>query len=326
MKIAIIDDYQRATPSLRCMERLADHELVVFSEPELDDARFAARLEGCEVLLMIQQRSKLSRARVEALPRSVALICNTGRSVGHIDLEACAARGLVVCSAGGGRPWAVAELTWALILASMRHIPAEVAGLRAGRWQTTLGEGLHGKRLGIYALGRIGTEVARVGAAFGMQVCCWGRAGTEARARELGYAFAPSRERFFAEADVLSLHLPLNQHTRGIVGAEDLARMQPTALLVNTSRAELIAEGALLEALDAGRPGAAAVDVYEREPVLGGEHPLLARDNVLCTPHLGYVERDTYETYFSGAVDCILAYASGRPIHVVPPTGPGKSA
>jgi D-3-phosphoglycerate dehydrogenase len=246
-------------------------------------------------------------------------LCNTGRNVGHIDLAACTARGMIVAAAGGGLPNATAELTWGLILSSLRSIPHEVQQLKQGVWQTTVGTGAHGKTLGIYALGKIGSVTAQVGKAFGMKVTCWGRDASKAKAKELGYEVPASREAFFAGADVLCLHIPLNKETRGIVTAADLAQMKPTALLVNTSRAGLIADGALVEALKKGRPGFGAIDVYEDEPVVGGNHPLFKMPNVVCTPHLGYVEAGTYESYYGTVVDSILAYAAGKPVNVLNP-------
>jgi D-3-phosphoglycerate dehydrogenase / 2-oxoglutarate reductase len=215
--------------------------------------------------------------------------------------------------------WVTAELTWGLILAALRHIPQEVERLKAGLWLGSLGTGVMGKTLGIYAFGRIGSLVAWVGQAFEMRVLCWGREGSMARAREAGFEVAPSREEFFATADVFSLNLPLNAETHGIVTAQDLARMRPTALLVNTSRAQIIENSALAAALNKGQPGSAAVDVYEDEPVLGAEHPLIGMANALCTPHLGYVERNYYEALLGAAVDQILAFAAGHPVNVVNP-------
>ena len=269
-------------------------------------------------MVLTQQRSRFPRAAIERLPK-LKLISQTGRATAHIDVAACTERGIVVSAGGAGNPHATAELTWALILAALRHIPYEVRRLREGHWQSTLGIAVQHKTLGIYALGRIGSIVARVGQTFGARVLCWGREGSTARAREAGYEVAKSREAFFAGADILSLHLPLNKETQGIVTAADLALMKPSALLANTSRAGLIAQGALVNALKAGRPGMAAVDVYEDEPVLGAAHPLLKMDNVICTPHLGYVEKDTYEDYYGVVVDQIVAYAAGNPINVVNP-------
>ena len=317
MKIAVIDDYQDAFRKLACAAKLKGHDITVYRDTEKDAARFAARLEGYEAVIMTQQRSPLPKALVEALPASVKLLCNTGRNVGHIDLAACTARGIIVAAAGGGLPNATAELTWGLILSSLRSIPHEVQQLKQGVWQTSVGTGVHGKTLGIYALGKIGSVVAQIGKAFGMKVTCWGRDASKAKARELGYEVPASREAFFAGADVLCLHIPLNKETRGIVTAADLAQMKSSALLVNTSRAGLIDSGALVDALNKGHPGFGAIDVYEDEPVVGANHPLLKMSNVVCTPHLGYVEAGTYESYFGTVVDSILSYAAGTPINVL---------
>jgi len=323
MKIAVIDDYQNAFRTLKCYSKLKDHEVVVYTDTEKEPARLAERLKDAEAVVLTQQRSRFPRAAIERLPK-LKLISQTGRATAHIDVAACTERGIVVSAGGAGNPHATAELTWALILAALRHIPYEVRRLREGHWQSTLGIAVQHKTLGIYALGRIGSIVARVGQTFGARVLCWGREGSTARAREAGYEVAKSREAFFAEADILSLHLPLNKETQGIVTAADLALMKPSALLANTSRAGLIAQGALVNALKAGRPGMAAVDVYEDEPVLGAAHPLLKMDNVICTPHLGYVEKDTYEDYYGVVVDQIVGYAASNPINVVNPEVLGK--
>jgi D-3-phosphoglycerate dehydrogenase / 2-oxoglutarate reductase len=323
MKIAVIDDYQDAFRTLRCYPKLDGHEVLVYNDTEKDPARLAERLKEAEAVILTQARSPFPRAVIERLPQ-LRLISQTGRSTGHIDIDACSERGVVVSAAGFATPHPTAELTWGLILAGLRHIPYEVQRLREGYWQSTVGVSVKGKIIGVYAFGRIGSLVANVGRAFGARVVCWGREGSLARAREAGYEIAESRNTFFTESDVLSLHLPLNTETRGIVRREDLARMKSTALIVNTSRAGIIAEGALVEALKAGRPGSAAVDVFEDEPVLGGAHPLLKMDNVVATPHLGYVERDNYELYYGIVVDQILAYAAGNPINVLNPSAAGK--
>jgi D-3-phosphoglycerate dehydrogenase len=323
MKIAVIDDYQNAFRTLRCYAKLRDHSIVVYSDIEKDPARLADLLNDAEAVVLTQQRSRFPRAVIERLPK-LKLISQTGHAVTHIDIDACTEHGIAVSAGGAGNPHPTAELTWALILATLRHIPYEVNRLKEGHWQSTVGIGVQNRTLGIYAFGRIGSIVARVGKAFGARVVCWGREGSTARAREAGYEVAQDRETFFASADVLSLHIPLNKETRGIVTRDDLARMKPSALIVNTSRAALIAEGALVEALKARRPGMAAVDVYEDEPVIGADHPLLKMDNVVCTPHLGYVEKETYETYYGVVVDQILAYAAGNPIHVINPAVLGK--
>ena len=318
MKIAVIDDYQSAFPTLECYAKLKGHEVVVYNDTENDPARLAERLTDAEAVILTQQRSRFPRSVIERLPK-LKLISQTGRNAAHIDIDACTERGIVVSAGGSGNPNATAELTWALILAALRHIPYEMKRLREGHWQSTLGTGVQGKTVGIYAFGKIGSIVASVGRAFGARVMCWGREGSTGRAKDAGFEIANSREAFFAEADILSLHIPLNKETTGIVTRNDLARMKSTALIVNTSRAGLIAAGALVDGLKAGRPGMAAVDVYEQEPVLGADHPLLKMGNVTCTPHLGYVTRESYEEYYGVVVEDILAYAAGKPSHVLNP-------
>jgi D-3-phosphoglycerate dehydrogenase len=323
MKIAVIDDYQNAFRTLRCFSKLKDHEVIVYTDTENDPARLAERLKDADAVVLTQQRSAFPRAVIERLPK-LKLIGQTGRAATHVDLQAGTENGIIVSAGGSGNPNATAELTWGLILAAQRNLPYEVKRLREGHWQSTLGTGVQGKTLGVYAYGKIGSIVAGVGKAFGARVVCWGRGGSTGRAQEAGYEVARDRESFFAEADILTLHLPLSPETRGIVRRDDLAMMKPTALIVNTSRAGLIAAGALVEALKAGRPGFAAVDVYEQEPVIGGDHPLLKMDNVTCTPHLGYVTRESYEEYYDTVVEDILAYAAGKPTHVLNPEAIGK--
>lgn len=318
MKIAVIDDYQDAFRTLRCYSKLRDHEVLVYTDSERDPARLAERLKDAEVVVLTQQRSPFPRAVIERLPK-LKLIGQTGRAATHVDLQACTEKGIVVSAGGSGNPNATAELTWGLLFAALRHLPFEVKRLREGHWQSTLGTGVRGKTLGIYAFGKIGSIVAAAGKAFGARVVCWGREGSTGRARAAGFEVAGSREEFFSAADFLCLHLPLNKETRGIVTRADLGRMKPTALIVNTSRAGLIADGALVEALKAGRPGFAAVDVYEDEPVIGADHPLLKMENVTCTPHLGYVTRESYEEYYDTVVEDVLAFAAGQPKHVLNP-------
>jgi D-3-phosphoglycerate dehydrogenase len=317
MKIAVIHDYADAFRKSAAYPRLREHEVLVDTGTRTD----LERLAGAEALVLTQQRVPVTRELLARLPR-LRFISQTGRNLYHVDRGACAERGIAI-SAGapaGKSPYSrTAELAWGLILASLRHLPYEVARLKAGHWHCTVGTGLAGKTLGIYAFGHIGAAVARTGRAFGMTVLCWGREGSTARARAEGFAVAAAREAFFESADVLSLHLPANEETRGIVNPADLARMKREALLVNTSRAAIIADGALVEALRRGRPGFAAVDVYEEEPVVGAAHPLLALPNALCTPHLGYNERDTLEGLFAVAVEQLLAFAAGKPINLVAP-------
>lgn len=316
MKIAVLDDYQNAFRQTKCFAKLQGHEFVVYTDSEKDPVKLGKRLEGCEAVVLTQQRSFMPRAVIEKLPASVQLLAQTGRNVPHIDTAACTERGIVVSASGGGNSSPTVELTWALILASVRNLPTEVNNMQAGRWQTTAGIGLQGKTLGVYAYGKIGGGVAKVGKAFGMKVICWGRDGSTAKARADCFDVAASREAFFAESDIVTIHLPLNKETRGLITAADLAHMKPTARIVNSSRAPIIAEGALVEALKKGRPGFAAIDVYESEPVVNREHPLVSMPNVICTPHLGYVTWETYELYYSAVVDNILAYAAGAPTNV----------
>jgi len=316
MKIAVIDDYQDAFRHLSCYARLAGHDVTVFHDTPPDEAAQAARLAEAEALLLTMQRTAIPASLIERLPK-LRMISQTGRNTGHIDLAACKAHGITVSAGGGGGPNATAEIAWSLILSSRRHIPQEVAALKAGKWQTTVGDGLVGRTLGIYAYGRIGSIVAGVGAAFGMKVLCWGREGSRARAAEAGFAVAASKQEFFSACDIISLHIPLSDATRGIVGADDLAAMKPDALIVNTSRGPIIAQGALVEALGRGRPGHAAVDVYDKEPVLAAADPLIALENAVCTPHLGYVERATCDSIYSTGIDQILAFAEGAPINIM---------
>ena len=318
MKIAVLDDYQDSFRHLACYGRLGGHAVTCFADSVKEPAALAARLDGFDAAVLCQQRTPLPRAAAERL-RTLRFVSQTGHNTAHLDIEALTERGVLVSAGGAGGPAATAELCWGLILSALRNIPDEVRRLREGQWQGSVGTGVSGKVLGVYAYGRIGAMVARVGRAFGMRVVCWGREGSTAKARADGYEVAASREAFFAGADVLSLHIPLKPETRGIVSAEDLARMKPTALLVNTSRAPLIAPGVLAAALTRGRPGRAAVDVYEDEPVLGADHPLLRLPNALCTPHLGYVEQGAYEAIFGAAVDQLLAYAAGAPINLLNP-------
>jgi D-3-phosphoglycerate dehydrogenase / 2-oxoglutarate reductase len=319
MKISILDDYFDTLRTLDCFTKLSGHEVEVWNDHVQDVDVLAERLRETEALVLIRERTEIRAPLLRRLPK-LRLISQ--RSVyPHIDVDACTELGVVVSSSmhAGTPSYAAAELTWALVLAAMRQLPQQVAALKAGRWQVGVGQTLRGKTLGVYGYGRIGSAVAGYGEAFGMNVWVWGSSGSQERARSDGYTVAPSREAFFSGSDVLSLHLRLVDATRGIVTAGDLARMKPTALLVNTSRAPLIEPGALVAALKSGRPGMAAVDVYEEEPVLDANHPLLAMENVVCTPHIGYVTRDEYELQFSDVFDQIVAYAAGTPINVVNP-------
>ncbi|GCE23975.1 D-2-hydroxyacid dehydrogenase family protein [Dictyobacter kobayashii] len=315
MRIVISDDYQDAARSLDCFAKLADQQVTIYRDTVRDVETLATRFQEAEALVLIRERTAITDALLDRLPQ-LKLISQTGRGIAHIDLAACTRHGVAV-AASGGSPYSTAELTWGLVLAATRHIPYEVARLRAGHWQSTLGVGLHGRTLGIFGYGNIGRLVASYGRAFGMRVLVWGRQGSLERARTDGFESAASQEDLFRQADVLSLHIKMIAETRGIVKASDLAVMKPTALLVNTSRAGLIEPGALEQALRAGRPGSAAVDVYESEPVT--DHPLLQMDNVVCTPHLGYVEKDSYELYFDAAFDQVIAFEAGRPENILNP-------
>ena len=319
MKISILDDYFNTVRTLACFQKLKGHEVTVWNDHVQDTEALAARLEDAECLVLIRERTKIQADLLERLPR-LRLISQ--RSVyPHIDVEACTRRGVVVSSSqhAGTPSYAAAELTWALILAAARQLPQQMAALKSGKWQIGVGTTLRAKTLGIFGYGRIGATVAGYGKAFGMNVLAWAREQSLERARLDGYATARSKAEFFERCDVVSLHLRLVAATRHIVTAEDLARMRPTAMLVNTSRAPLIAPGALVAALRAGRPGYAAVDVFEHEPMRDPDLPLLQFDQVVATPHLGYVTREEYETQFTDIFDQILAFAAGRPINVVNP-------
>ena len=319
MKISILDDYHDTLRTLECYRKLAGHEVRIWNDHVQEIDTLAERLHDTEVLVLIRERTEIRRPLLQRLNK-LRLISQ--RSVyPHIDVDACTELGIIVSSSqhAGTPSYAAAELTWALVLAAMRQVPQQMAALKAGKWQIGVGNDLRGKTLGIYGYGRIGSVVAGYGKAFGMNILIWARDGSLNQARSEGYATARSKEQLFSDCDVLSLHMRLVEATRGIVTGQDLARMKPTALLVNTSRAGLIEPGALLAALKAGRPGVAAVDVYEEEPVLGVNYPLFAMDTVVCTPHIGYVTRDEYEIQFSDIFEQIVAYAAGTPINVVNP-------
>jgi D-3-phosphoglycerate dehydrogenase len=319
VKIAILDDYFDTLRTLRCFRKLDEHDVAIWNDHVDDVDLLAARLREAEALVLIRERTKLSAPLLERLPR-LRLISQ--RSVyPHIDVEACTRLGIVVSSDlhVGTPSYAAAELTWGLVLAAMRQIPQQMAALQSGSWQIGVGRTLRGLTLGIYGYGRIGETVAGYGRAFGMKVVVWARDASLKRAQADGYEAASSKHAFFEQCDVLSLHLRLVDATRGIVGASDLARMKTTALIVNTSRAGLIEPGALVRALDHGRPGMAAVDVFEQEPLQDVKHPLLTMGRVVCTPHIGYVTREEYEIQFSDVFDQILAYTAGHPVNVVNP-------
>jgi len=319
MKIAILDDYFDTIRTLSCFRKLDGHEVTVWNDHTQDTDALAARLEDAEVLVLIRERTQIQEP---LLARLDALRLISQRSVyPHIDIDACTRRGVIVSSDqhAGTPSYATAELTWGLIIAAMRQLPQAMYALRAGTWQIGVGHSMRGKTLGIYGYGRIGATVAGYGRAFGMNVLVWARDASLQRARSDGYDVAQSKRAFLEACDVVSLHMRLVKETRGIVTRNDLSCMKSTALLVNTSRAPLIEPGALVDALRAGRPGMAAVDVYEDEPLRDPNHPLLNMDNVVCTPHIGYVTREEYEIQFSDIFDQITAYASGSPINVVNP-------
>ncbi len=319
MKISILDDYHDTLRTLDCFKKLSGHDVTIWNDHVQDVDALAARLRDAEALVLIRERTKIQAPLLERLPK-LRLISQRS-AYPHIDIDACTRLGIVVSSNlhSDTPSYSTAELTWALVLSAMRQVPQQMAALRAGKWQIGVGNTLRGKTLGVFGYGRIGSVVAGYGKAFGMNVIVWARETSLARASADGYAKASSKSALFEESDVLTLHMRLVPQTRGIVTAADLERMKPTALLVNTSRAALIEAGALVNALRAGRPGMAAVDVYDVEPLVDKSHPLLLMDNVVCTPHIGYVTRDEYEIQFGEIFDQIVAFAAGNPIHVVNP-------
>ncbi|HEY9445930.1 MAG TPA: D-2-hydroxyacid dehydrogenase family protein [Burkholderiales bacterium] len=318
MIIAIPDDYHGLVPQLDCYRKLEPHEVRTLRDAAPPFERLLEALRDADAIIPIRERTVFDRALLEALPR-LKLISQTGRSCHHIDLKTCTERGIAVVAGTHASPHTVAEHTWALILAALRRIPEETTLMRQGRWRGRFSLGLHGRTFGVYGLGTIGSLVAATARSFGMRVLVLGQEKSQARARAAGYEVARDRAQLFEASDVLSLHVRLSAATRGIVTGDDLARMKPTALLVNTARAELVAPGALAAALRSGRPGYAAVDVYEEEPVMNGDHPLLALDNALCTPHSAWLERSTYELYFGEAIDNLLAWAQRRPVKLLNP-------
>jgi D-3-phosphoglycerate dehydrogenase len=317
MKVSILDDYHDTLRTLACFRKLQGHDVKIWNDHVQDVDALADRLRDTEALVLIRERTQIRAPLLERLDK-LRLISQ--RSVyPHIDIEACTRLGIIVSSNlhAGSPSYATAELTWGLIIAALRQIPQQMASLKAGTWQTGVGSTLRGKTLGIFGYGRIGAVVAGYGRAFGMKVLAWARPESLERAKNDGYEVAPSKEAFFSTCDVISLHMRLVDATRGIVTAADLARMKSTALIVNTSRAPLIAPGALVAALKAGHPGMAAVDVYEQEPVK--DNPLFALPTVVCTPHIGYVSREEYELQFSDIFDQIVSYAARAPTNVVNP-------
>ena len=319
MQVAILDDYLDTLRTLECFRALDAHDVTVFTDHVDDTDELAARLAGFDALVLIRERTPIRADLLERLP-DLRLISQRS-AYPHIDVEACTAHGIVVSSNMHAETpsYAAAELTWALVLAAARRLPQQVASLRAGRWQSAMGTTLLGKTLGLYGYGRIAKVVAGYGTAFGMRVLVWAREESRERARRDGHEVAASKESFFDSCDVLSLQLRLVDATRGIVTAADLARMKPDAIFVNTSRAGLVAPGALVDALERGRPGMAAVDVYDEEPVTDPQHRLLVLDNAVCTPHLGYVTRDEWELQFADVFVQVNAFADGHPVNVVNP-------
>ena len=316
MIIAIPDDYHNLVRTLDCIKLLEGHEVRIYNDAAPPAALLVRNLRDAEIIIPIRERSRFTRDIISQLPK-LKLFSQTGRSCHHIDLEACNEQGVAVAAGSHASPYTVAEQTWAMILGSLREIPTETALMKSGGWRNRFSTGLKGRTLGVFGLGTIGALVAATGASFGMRVLVWGRESSLNAARAAGYDTAASQEELFEQSDVLTLMVRLTKETRGIVTAAHLARMKPTALLVNTARAELVAPGALETALRKGRPGHAAVDVYENEPVLEGNHPLLALDNALCTAHSAWLERDTYELYFGEAFANAAAFASGQPLRLV---------
>ena len=319
MKITILDDYHDTVRTLKCFDMLAGHDVTIWNDHVQDTDRLAERLQDTEALVLIRERTHI---RAPLIARLARLRLISQRSVWpHIDIGACTEHGILVCSNqhAGTPSYATAELTWGLILAAMRQIPQQMASLRAGHWQIGVGDTLRGKTLGIYGWGRIGGVVAGYAKAFGMNVSVWARESSRQRAAQDGWTVAPSKSAFFAQCDIISLHMRLVPETRGIVKASDLACMKPSALIVNTSRAGLIEPHALENALRAGRPGMAAIDVFDEEPVRDTQHPLLTMSNVIATPHIGYVTRDEYELQFTDIFEQIIAFERGAPIHSVNP-------
>ncbi len=316
MKIVIPDDYQFATKHLACLELLNAHEVKILGDID-QDPQAQATLAEAECLVLIRERTKINAAFLKRTPR-LKLISQTGKIGRHLDLEACTAAGVVVVE-GAGSPIAPAELTWALVIAARRKLVQAVVGLQQGKWQTNIGEALHGATLGVWGYGKIGRLIASFGRAFRMNVQIWGRTASQQAAEADGYKACPTKEHFFESSDVLTIHLRLVKETTGIITVNDLARMKPSALFVNTSRAELVAEGALETALQNGRPGFAALDVFREEPIYDSNHPLLNRPNVLCTPHLGYVEQNGYELYFGTAFENVINFFAGQATNMVNP-------
>lgn len=317
MKIVIPDDYQHAIETLDCFQLLNEFEVELYHDTVTDIEELAHRFAGAEVLVLTRQRTHISAELLARLPR-LKLISQTGKVAGHVDVDACTQRGIAITE-GFGSPVATAELTWALIMAGMRQLVPAVNGMQAGRWQTNLGDCLDGKTLGIWGYGKIGKRIAKYGTAFGMQVLVWGSTSSREMAVADGFQAATDKATFFQQSDVLSLHLRLKPATRGLIHYEDLVQMKTNALFVNTSRAGLIEAGALERALKTGHPGRAALDVYDEEPIYDPNYWALTMPNVLCTPHMGYVERRSYEYYFGVAFQNVVNFFKGQPENVKNP-------
>lgn len=315
MKIVIQDDYQNCIRSLDCFEKVKHHDVTIYNDSVKDIDSLVNRFKDAEAIVLIRERTIINAALLDKLPR-LKVISQTGKVAPHIDLEACKARGITVMD-GRGSGAATAELTMLLILAGLRNLVQECNRMQQGLWQGTLGRQLKGKTLGIYGYGRIGEQVANISKAFGANVVIWGRDNSCQKAMKDGFQIAHNKEEFFSKCDVISLQLRLTEDTKSIVSLEDLSLMKSTALLVNTSRAELIAPNALVQALKMGQPGYAAVDVYEHEPILNHSNPLTQLPNCLCSPHIGFVEKDNYEAYFGIAFDNINHYCNGNPQNLV---------
>lgn len=319
VRVAILDDYFDTLRTLPCFSLLGSHDVDVWTDHVDDVDVLAERLAEVEALVLIRERTRITAALLERLPK-LRLISQ--RSVyPHIDIATCTRLGVVVSSNlhAGSPSFATAELTWTLVLASMRELPDQIASMKAGRWQSGVGRSVSGRTLGVYGYGRIGAVVAGYARAFGMRVQVWGGVGSFERATHDDLDVPPSRDAFFASSDVVSVHVRLVPATRGVITAHDLGQMAPDSLFVNTSRAGLVEDGALVAALDRGRPGRAAVDVYDDEPVVDPDHPLLQRDDVICTPHIGYVTVDEWELQFRDVFAQIVAFGDGRPSNVVNP-------
>lgn len=315
MKIAVLDDYQDVVRHLDCFSLLTGHDVRVFTDTCTDTEELASRLRDTDVLVLIRERTRITDQLLSRLPH-LRLISQTGKISNHLDLDVCTRHGVAVAE-GTGSPVAPSEFCWGLIMAASRYVPQYVENMRHGQWQQSgtlgLGRTLHGLTLGIWGYGKIGQRIAQYGKAFGMEVLVWGSESSRGTAQEHGFRAAASRTEFFSTADVLSLHLRLNDITRGCVTRDDLAQMKPDSLFVNISRAELVEAGALYQVLSENPGRRAAVDVYENEPAVPDNEPLLSLPNVVCTPHIGYVERNSYELYFRTAFDNVVAFAEGRP-------------